>query len=59
MISNSILKVWEGQGTWVDFGKLKIVWDILPEEKKTIFSQILGKNAKKVDFTESFFALNF
>lgn len=54
MISNSILKVWEGQGTWVDFGKLKIVWDILPEEMKTIFSQILGKNAKKVDFMESF-----
>jgi len=40
------------------FWELKIVWDILPEEKKTIFSQILGKNAKKVDFTEVF-ALNF
>jgi len=23
-------------------------------KKKTIFSQIIGKNAKKVDFTESF-----
>jgi len=46
MISNSILK----GGHWVGGESL----DYLPEEKKTIFSQILDKNVKKVVFTEGF-----
>jgi len=41
-------------------GHLGRFWEIenslghFARRKKTIFSQILGKNAKKVDFTESF-----
>jgi len=59
MISNSILKVWEGQGTWVDFGKLKIVWDILPEEKKNNFQSNIRQKCQKGRFYGKFFALNF
>lgn len=43
------LVYWRG-GHWMGGESL----DYLPEEKKTIFSQILDKNVKKVVFTESF-----